>query len=230
MPYSLLTKTQDTWKSRKSGELDKLNTSCLFETDNPYGFPVVETSAGFKCGDLVGFHLCKNRKPEDNGKAVHFFLDDYKFEQIWTRPYDYIQLFQHYGNIVSPTFSIWSNQPYALNLFNMYRSRWCTRFYQEQGINVLVDVRWSDERSYDFAFSGIRRQTPVIVNTVGTRYLENRRMFTKGFEEMLRVLEPSMLYVYGEYMPVQFDRYFDQVVYFESFWKKQRTKMRKVVK
>lgn len=223
--YSLVTKTQDKWNSHISGELDKLNISCLFETDNKYGFPVVKTSEDFAVKDLIPFNLCKQKKKEDLDKGVHFFLDDYKFEQIWTRPRDYIQMFQDYGNIVSPTFSIWSNQPYALNLFNMYRSRWCTRFYQECGVNVLVDVRWSDESSYDYAFSGIEKNTPVIVNTVGTKYLDNRKMFRDGFYEMLRVLEPNKLYVYGEYMPVDFDKYFDEVIYFDSFWKKQRDKI-----
>ena len=224
--YSLVTKTQDSWKSQKSGELDKLNISCLFETDNKYGFPEVKTSENFEVEDLIPFNLCKNRHKEDLNKGVHFFLDDYKFEQIWTRPRDYIKLFQDYGNIVSPTFSIWSNQPYALNIFNMYRSRWCTRFFQEFGINVLVDVRWSDEKSYDFAFSGIEKNTPVIVNTVGTKYLDNRKMFRDGFYEMLKVLEPNKLYVYGEYLPVDFNKYFDDVIYFESFWKKQRDKIK----
>lgn len=223
--YSLVTKTQDKWNSKCSGELDKLNISCLFETDNKYGFPIVKTSEDFEVSDLIPFNLCKQKKKEDLDKGVHFFLDDYKFEQIWTRPRDYIQMFSEYGNIVSPTFSIWSNQPYALNLFNMYRSRWCTRFFQEMGVNVLVDVRWSDESSYDYAFSGIEKNTPVIVNTVGTKYLDNRKMFIEGFYEMLRVLEPNKLFVYGEYMPVDFEKYFDEVTYFESFWKKQRDKI-----
>ena len=224
--YSLVTKTQDNWESRKSSELDRLNTSMLFETDNRYGFPTVRSSENFSCSDLIGFHLSKKMKSCDLGKAVHFFLDDYKFEQIWTRPRDFIHTFLTYGNIISPTFSIWSNQPYSLNLFNMYRSRWCTRFFQEFGINVLVDCRWSDESSYDYAFSSIEKHSPVIVNTVGTKYLDNRKMFVDGFEEMLRVVEPSKLYVYGEYMPLHFDKYFDEVTYFDSFWKKQRDKIK----
>ena len=223
--YSLVTKTQETWKSNKSGELDKLNTSMLFETDNKFGFPVVRSNEDFKCSDLIGFHLSKKLLESDKDKAVHFFIDDYKFEQVWTRPRDFIHSFLHYGNIISPTFSVWSNQPYALNVFNMYRSRWCTRFYQEFGINVLVDARWSDEASYEYCFSGIEKHSPIIVNTVGTKYLDNRKMFVDGFEEMLRVVEPSKLYVYGEYMPLHFDKYFDEVTYFESFWKKQRDKI-----
>lgn len=224
--YSLLTRTQENWKSQISSELDKLNTSILFETTDKFGFPIVSSSPDFECEDLLSFHLCKSMKIGNKDKAVQFFLDDYKFEQVWTRPNSFINTFKFYGNIVSPTFSIWSNQPYALSLFNMYRSRWCSRYYQEFGINVLIDCRWSDEDSYEYAFSGIEKNSPVIVNTVGTKYLDNRKMFIKGFYEMLRVIEPSKLYVYGEYMPIQFDKYFDNVTYYESFWKKQRDKIK----
>ena len=224
--YSLILKTSDTWRSNVSGDINKLNTNFLFETDNEYGFPIVKSSEDFRATDLIPFNLSKKKKAEDKDKAVHFFLDDYKFEQVWTSPTKYIKLFEYYGNILSPTFSVWDNQPYALNLFNIYRSRWCVRFFQEMGINVLVDVRWSDKKSYDMCFSGREKGSPVIVNTVGTKQLVNRKMFVDGFEEMLRVVEPSKLYVYGEYMPLHFDKYFDEVIYFESFWKKQRDKIK----
>jgi hypothetical protein len=156
---------------------------------------------------------------------VHFFLDDYKFEQIWTNPRKYIELFQYYEGVIAPTFSVWDNQPYALNVFNMYRSRWLTRFFQSCGIPVLVDARWAGEKTYDFCFSGIEKNSPVILNTVGTKMVENRKLFVSGFEQMLRVIEPSKLFVYGEYMPVKFEQYFDEVKYYPSFWAEKRERL-----
>lgn len=226
MPYKLLLKSQENWQAHTSGEMNKLNTDLIFETNNEFGFPVVRTSKDFRAEDLIPFHTCKNCRAEDKNKAVHFFLDDYKFEQVWSRPKDFIQTFKYYGNICVPTFSVWSNQPYALNLFNIYRSRWITRYYQQFDINVLVDVRWADERTYAFCFSGIEKNSPVIVNTVGTRNRANRDLFKRGFEVMMRTIEPSDLYVYGEYMPIEFKRYFNSVTYYESFWKKQRDKIK----
>lgn len=223
--YSLITKSQKNWSESKiSGNMNKLNTFCLFETNNKLGFPEVESDI-FNPNDLIPFHTIKKKLKGDKDKTVHFFLDDYKFEQLWSDPRKYIEMLSHYNGMISPTFSLWSNQPYALNLYNLYRSRWCTRFFQEVGIQVLVDVRWCDVPSYDYAFSGIKKHTPVIVNTVGTRSLDNRALFTNGFYEMLCRLEPSELYVYGEYMPLNFEQYFDKVTYFESFWKKQRDRI-----
>lgn len=138
--YSIVYKTSEKWRN-KSGDTNKLNTDWLFETDNEYGFPVVCSSPDFSATDLLPFHLAKKQYKNDLDKAVHFFIDDYKFEQLWSSPFKYVPMFRNYGNIISPDFSIWSVQPYALNIFNMYRSRYLTRFYQEFGVNVLVDVR-----------------------------------------------------------------------------------------
>ena len=221
MPYALVTKSSENWKANKSGDLNKLNTNFLFETDNKYGLPVV-TSDDIDVEGLIPFHMCKKKLETDKNKAVHFFLDDYKFEPIWSSPQKYVSLLGHYDAMISPTFSIWDNQPYALNLFNIYRSRWIARYMQEMGIKVLQDVRWATKDSYEYSFSGIAKNRPIILNTVGTRNLHNRNIFTDGFEEMLRVIEPSKLYVYGEYFPLKFEDYFEDVVYFESFGARRR--------
>lgn len=225
--YSLEVKTSLNWRAKRSGDLNKLNTDYLFETDNEYGFPEVETSKDFSAEDLIGFNLCKKKREEDKNKAVHFFLDDYKFEPVWASPKKYIDLFRFYGNCVSPTFSVWDNQPMALNLFNVYRSRWFVRFLQEIGVNALVDVRWAGENSYDYCFSGIKKYSPVILNTVGLKRKDNRELFVKGFYCMIDRVQPQKLYIYGEVIPLRFEKYVDEVVYFESFWKKQRDKIKK---
>ena len=110
--YAFITKTSEKWNG-KSGETNKLNTDWLFETNNEYGFPEVASSPNFSADDLLPFHMCKSRWRVDEHLAPHFFLDDYKFEQLWTKPQHYIKMFQAYGNMVSPDFSVWSVQPYA---------------------------------------------------------------------------------------------------------------------
>ena len=222
--YKLVTKSSNTWNN-SSGELRKLNQDNLYYTDNEYGFPIVKSSEGMNIQELIPFHMCKKKLVRDKDKTVHFFLDDYKFEVLWSNPTKCLEILKYYGQCISPTYSIWEMQPYALNLYNMYRSRWVTRYLQENDIKVLVDVRWADKSSYDYCFSGIERHSPVIVNTVGTKLKANRQMFIDGFEEMIVRLEPSELYVYGEYMPMNFEDYVDKVTYFPSYWAEKRKNM-----
>ena len=221
--YKLVTKSSNTWNN-SSGELRKLNQDNLYYTDNEYGFPVVKSSEDMHIQELIPFHMCKKKLVRDKDKTVHFFLDDYKFEVLWSNPKKCLEILKYYGQCISPTYSIWEMQPYALNLYNMYRSRWVTRYLQENDVKVLVDVRWAGKDTYDYCFSGIEHNSPVIVNTVGTKLKANRQMFIDGFEEMVARLEPSELYVYGEYMPLNFEDYIDKVTYFPSFWAEKRKK------
>lgn len=222
--YGIVTKSSQDWKNA-SGDLKKLNQDKLYYTNNEYGFPVVKSSEFMTIDKLIPFHMCKKKLVRDKDKTVHFFLDDYKFEILWSNPKKCLEILKYYGQCISPTYSIWEMQPYALNIYNMYRSRWVTRYLQENDVKVLVDVRWAGKDTYDYCFSGIERNTPVIVNTVGTKLKANRQMFIDGFEEMIVRLEPSELYVYGEYMPVNFEDYIDKVTYFPSYWAEKRKNM-----
>lgn len=224
--YKLLTKTSEKWEGKATSDLYKLNQHCMFVTDNEYGLPIVESS-NFTPTELIPFHLCKKMLKGDKHKTVHFFLDDYKFECVWSKPHRYLDILKYYGSVISPTFSIYDNQPFAMNLWNMYRSRWLTRYWQEHGIDVIVDVRWGSEETYDICFSGIKKGSKVIVNTVGTKYLANRSIFRLGFDEMIKRIEPSELYVYGEYIPVNFEEYVEKVHYFPSFWAEKRKNLNK---
>lgn len=229
MPYSLVTRTSKHWQSNLSGELNKQHTECIFETENRFGFPEIESTPDFEPEELIAFIHSKHQKKPDKNKTVHFFLDDYKIECIWSKTNRYIKLLQFYNGVLTPTFSIYSNQPYALNIYNIYRSRWCAKYFKEiHGMKILIDARWGDEKSFEFAFSGITKHTPVILNTVGTKMLDNRQLFIAGFEEMMRQLEPNKLFVYGEYRPVEFEKYFDSVKYYNSFWAQRRAAMHQI--
>lgn len=39
---------------------------------------------------------------------------------------------------------------------------------------------------------------------------------------MMKALEPESLYVYGEYYPIDFNKYADSVKYIPSYWKERR--------
>ena len=88
---------------------------------------------------------------------------------------------------------------------NTYMSRSIGCYLQEQGLNVIPNVRWGDERSYcpgitdiPFAFLGIERQSIVSVSTYGCiRGKENKKHFHDGFHSMLEFLEPEIVLIHG---------------------------------
>lgn len=220
-----MTRSMRNWESTP-GNIDKLNTDIIFPSDNIYGIPEIKRE-DFIPDDLIMYGTEVRRSyAQTKGKTVHFFLDDYKFEPLWNKPIKTLQPIINIGSALSPDFSLYSDYPLAVQIYNTYRNRWLARFWQENGVQVIPTVSWSDERSFDFCFLGIPKNIPVAIGTVGINNKEAKKSFREGFEKMIEVLTPSDLIVYGETEPVDFHKYFgDNVHKFESYWCKRRKEL-----
>lgn len=56
----------------------------LFNGVGQYDIPEIEPTQ-FDNAEFIEFNYAKNAKEPAN-KAVHFFLDDYQFNRVWTDP------------------------------------------------------------------------------------------------------------------------------------------------
>jgi hypothetical protein len=134
----------------------------------------------------------------DDG-AVHFFLDDYRFETVWSRPRKALQALALYKTLLTPDFSLYRDWPLGLQIFNVYRNRWCGAFWQRQGFTIIPTVSWSTSESFDFCFLGLPQRGVLAVSTLGLR-LERPleyQLFLDGFREMVQRLRPSLVLCYG---------------------------------
>lgn len=185
------------------GESDFLNYLKIQDMDlrGPYGFPRVRGVRLRHPEDvrLLGFNYATNKKTEDKDKQwVHFFLPDYRFQQVWNHPENYIELFKQYKGICSPDFSCYIGMPKAMQIFNVYRMSFLSAYYERYGIKVLPSVTWGEEDTYDWVFSWIPKGSAVVVSTVGC--VQNKKAtaeFLKGYEKMLEVVDPYQVILYG---------------------------------
>ena len=113
------------WQSLP-GSFDNLNTRQLFPSDNIFGIPTLPHVGLSALPDWLAPYRTRIRSDRGvAGGAVHFFLDDYRFETAWSRPRKALQALQPYITLLSPDFSLFADYPHALQLFNTYRNRWC---------------------------------------------------------------------------------------------------------
>lgn len=214
-------RTSHNWKSQP-GNVDALNImKGIYEADNIFDIPTIERQ-DFVPVDLVSYKDTLRPKNKDWDNTVHFFLDDYQFEPVWSKADQTLSRIQKIGRALTPDFSLYIDYPKALQIFNTYRNRWLGCYWQEKGIDVIPTISWSDEESFAFCFKGVEKGSTVAISTVGTRYAKEG--FILGFEEMIRQIEPEKLIVYGECMPVKFEDYVKEVYKYETHWGKKRNK------
>ncbi|MFQ5401803.1 MAG: DUF4417 domain-containing protein, partial [Anaerolineae bacterium] len=194
-----MTRTSHRWQS-KPGSFDTLHATRLFPSRNRYGIPDLRyTSVEPLPAWLVPYRqrIRSNESPHDG--AVHFFLQDYRFETVWNRPVKALEALAPYQTALTPDFSLYRDWPLMLQLWNTYRNRWCGRFWQEQGFTVIPTISWSTAESYDFCFLGVPRRGVVAVSAVGVNLKAplEYHLFMDGFREMVRRLEPTVVLSYG---------------------------------
>lgn len=166
-----------------------------------YGFPKMQGVRLKHPEDvkLLGFNYATNPKTKDKDKQwVHFFLPDYRFQQVWNNPQNYIACFKQYKGICSPDFSCYIGMPRAMQIFNVYRMAFLSAYYEREGIKVIPSVTWGEPDTYSWCFEWIPKGSAVVVSTVGC--MQNKHAtheFLKGYEKMLEIVNPYQVILYG---------------------------------
>ena len=105
---------------------------------------------------------------------VHFFLYDYRFERVWEKPDTVLEKLRPYRAVLSPDFSMYLEMAQVLQLYNVFRNRWCGAYWASQGLRVVPTVSWGDETTFDFCFAGIEKGSVVAVSTYMASAHDNR--------------------------------------------------------
>ena len=185
------------------------NTKCylncekhIFDGVGEFDIPVIEPlDFDIKGASLIGFNYAKTDKEPEN-HIVHFYLDDYQFERVWHSPDHYLSVLQRFKAVLSPDFSMYTDFPRAVSIFNHYRKQWCGAYWQENGINVIPTIGWSRPDSFDYCFDGIPRDALVCISTVGMFFdKEHRKKFVDSYHKALDIITPKKILFYGKLYP-----------------------------
>jgi hypothetical protein len=160
--------------------------------------------------EWIGFNYTNTTGKRRKDVGVNFFLYDQQFERVWNNPNRYADFLSQFGAVLSPDFSLYTDFPKAVQIYNHYRNQWIGRYWQDAGLTVIPTVSWSDEESWDWCFDGVPVGSIVAVSNVGcmnSKY--SQRMFMHGYNEMLKRLQPKEILFFAH----KFDDYNGPVHY-----------------
>lgn len=172
----------------------------IFDGVGKYGIPQIEPVTYEKGCEWIGFNYAKTCK-EPEKKGVHFFLDDYQFNRLWTDVDRYIPMLQKFRYVMSPDFSTYTDFPKAIQIYNHYRKHWVGAYLQEAGIQVIPTISWSTPDSFEWCFDGEPQGGVVAVSSLGVmNSKEKKELFLIGYKEMVLRICPDTIIFYG-YVP-----------------------------
>lgn len=159
-------------------------------------FPIIKGTDAVPEG-LIAFSKCISNHEYE--KWVHFYEDDFLFERIWRNPSNYLNVLSKYAGVILPDFSVYRDMPLIMQLWNIYRSRAIGSWLQENGIRVIPNIRYGDERTYKESCAGIKHGSTIAVGSHGTlKSSEDKSYFVEGLEFVANELKPKTIVVYGK--------------------------------
>lgn len=159
------------------------------------GMPILE-AVDHVPAQLIGFNYAKTAKEHNVG--IHFFIDDYQFERLWTNPERYLDLIKSFDCVLTPDFSLYMDMPLPMQQWNEYRRRALGRYWQQNGVTVIPTLSWSVPASYGFCFNGLPKHSTYATSTVGVKRDERAmQVWRDGMDAAIRILKPERLLLYG---------------------------------
>ena len=139
---------------------------------------------------------------------VCFYENDEKFFRVWNNPKKYLPILKKFYGVISPDFSVQRNMPLHKQIDSIFNGRILAHWWQQNGIEVIPNVRFNDPRTYEYVFNGIDKYSTIAVGSLGCiKNKEERKFFIEGFSEMVKILQPKNLIVYGSFPKKFFGSY-----------------------
>lgn len=146
---------------------------------------------------------CSHTKAHEDEKyrqyGVHFYVDDYRFDRVYTNPDKTFYKYAQYRFLLTPDFSLYAEMPMWLQIANVAKNRWCGAYWQSKGLKVIPTISWSTSLSYSFCFDGVERDAIVSVGMIGCK--NSKINFLRGYDKMLEILNPQAIICYGTPFP-----------------------------
>lgn len=170
----------------------------IFSGVGEYEIPQLKPTQFNNDCEFIGFNYANTAKDRQS-KGVHFFIDDYQFNRLWTNIDPYVDMLSQFRYVMTPDFSTYTDFPKAIQIYNHYRKHWVGVYLQEAGIKVIPTISWSTPDSFEWCFDGEPTQSTVAVSSVGaTNSRVKQELFLAGYNAMMERLHPETVLFYGK--------------------------------
>jgi len=188
--------------------LQNMEKAIYLDTDGKYGTPWLRQVTEYESVKWIPFNYVGSigKKYKDKSMlGVHFHLHDYQFERLWTSPDLYIDKLKQFKYITSPEFSVYSDMPKAIQVYNHFRMHWVGRYLSDHGITVIPTILWSIPQTFEFCFDGEPVDSVVCISSVGLSNKKDSKdawdIFWMGWDEMIKRIYPRIILMNGHIPP-----------------------------
>lgn len=185
-----------------------------------------------KYASLSNLKSTKNKEV----KILLTFQYDKTINRIYNDVFKFARRAYDFYACTTPDFSAYTNMEPCVIEENVRHSLWVGAWLQYLGIKIVPTVTWADERTFDICFNHIEKGSVVAISTVGVS--KCKESFLKGFNEMMKRIEPPLVLVRGKtikgmegnFVFIDFDETFESTSEYEQLSLFKIDKVQKLAK
>ena len=136
------------------------------------------------------------------GGVLGFFTEDYRFNNCYDFASEFLEevLVEDWTALCLPDYSLYDTYPFPMKLWNLYRSRWVGRYWQEAGLYVIPIIQaflatQDLEMEYDIILASLPRKVPMAACQM--RGMSDYKAFCQILNDAIDILEMETLIIYG---------------------------------
>ena len=125
--------------------LEKLETiaannvpDAVFPTDNKWGIPTLKEEYQADYIDLPFTQWGSIGRSRRMPGTYSFYVDDYRFSALWKNPRKVVD--SGCVTAIEPNLTLTLQKPLAYVVASIFCKRWIARYWQEEGIRIVVDM------------------------------------------------------------------------------------------
>lgn len=170
---------------------------------------------------IVPFSQRNRCNPDES--FVCFYEDDKLFIDFLNHPEAYLDDLKRFLGVITPDPSLNNDMPLVVQLHNVYIARSIGAWLQREGIYVVPNVRWGDERTYTTQFLpemvpylGIEQNGIVAIGTFGCNQgNEEKTHLREGIRSLIRQCQPLYVLIYGARPKSVFEEFEEQTTFID---------------
>lgn len=148
---------------------------------------------------------CAIEKIRSNDLIVAYYTHDYKFESVWNDPRKFTARMVRFKvrGVVTPSYSPWLGSPVWFQIYQIARSRWLGRYWQEAGLKVIPDialVNLEHDEMLPLLLTGLPKEPPCVAiqaqNKGGMQPEAYYALAKTAFLKVLKHIHPRQILVY----------------------------------
>lgn len=197
-----------------------IDEDVIYHSSNPWGIPdldeemlsdVIPEITWDRSDESVSetSWFCQSARPfpeNREGGILGFFTEDYRFECYWNNKTKYAMKLagEEWAGVCLPDFSVYSDHPLTLQLYNTYRSRWLGRFWQELGIPIIPVIQGAsyDKSSDQWLLGTLPKYPPVIAMQCRTAVRRGGgkkiwEAIKECIQRTIEIVKPENFIIYG---------------------------------